>query len=169
MRLSVEPSEKLRRVWLHKGIDFVERKRDMKYQTRDFGEIDVQEEDVLEFIQPIFGFEDCKRYTIIRNEEFGEQIVWLQSLEESEVCFILFDPSGLTSFYTPQLSEEQMGRLGDGELVCWVVGVVPADFQNTTVNLKSPVVINSKTRRGAQIILDQEYPIRYYLLRDTEA
>lgn len=149
------------------GIHYWKGKVTMKYQTRDFGEIEVAEEDVLEFVQPLFGFEEFKKYTIIKNEEFGEQIVWLQCLEAPGVCFILFDPSSLASVFAPQLSQELIAKLGDGDLVCWVIGVVPADFHETTVNLKSPVIIHPKTRKGAQVILEQDYPVRYYLLKKS--
>lgn len=137
----------------------------MKYMTRDFGEVDIGEKEVLEFVQPLLGFEEYRRYALLRDEEIGDAIVFLQSLEQKEVCFTLFDPSGLTSFFQPQLPPQTDRLLGEGEVHCWVVGVVPADFRDVTVNLKSPVFINPETQRGAQIMLEQEYAVRYPLMK----
>lgn len=140
----------------------------MKYMTRDFGEVDAAEEEILKFTQPIFGFEDCKRYMLLRDEEIGESIAFLQSLDRREVCFTLFDPSGLSDVFQPRLPPQTDSLLGQGELHCWVIGVVPEDFRETTVNLKSPVFINTETRLGAQMILEQEYPVRYPLMKGAK-
>ena len=40
------------------------------------------------------------------DEEIGEQIVWLQSLEEPGLCFLLFNPSQFEDFYKPEITEE---------------------------------------------------------------
>lgn len=140
----------------------------MKVKTRDFGEIEVDNESILTFSQPPFGFEEYKSYAIIRDEGVGEHIAWLQSVDEPGVCFILFDPSSLSHFYTPLLPKELENELGDGELVCWVIAVVPEDFKRTTVNLKSPVILNLNTCKGTQLILEQEYPVRYYLMQEAK-
>lgn len=136
----------------------------MKLQTRDFGEVEITEDKVISFLQPPFGFEEKKRYTFLYDCEIGDHIVWMQSVEDPELCFILFDPSSLASFYQPQIPEKVQEELGEGELLCWVIGVVPQDFAKTTVNLKSPVIVNMQTNRAVQVILEQDYPIRYPLM-----
>ena len=133
----------------------------MIYKTRDFGEREIPDSKVLIFKQPIFGFEDYTRYTMIFDEEIGEQIVWLQSLEEPELCFFLFDPSAFEDFYKPEITEDTEKSLGAGEYACWVVLSVKEDFNESTVNLKSPIVINTATGVAVQTILEQDYPIRH--------
>ena len=133
----------------------------MIYKTRDFGEREIPDSKVIIFKQPIFGFEDYTRYTMIFDEEIGEQIVWLQSLEEPELCFFLFDPSAFEDFYKPEITEDTEKSLGAGEYACWVVLSVKEDFNESTVNLKSPIVINTATGVAVQTILEQDYPIRH--------
>lgn len=133
----------------------------MIYKTRDFGEREIPDSKVIIFKQPIFGFEDYTRYTMIFDEEIGEQIVWLQSLEEPELCFFLFDPSAFNDFYKPEITEDTEKSLGAGEYACWVVLSVKEDFNESTVNLKSPIVINTATGVAVQTILEQDYPIRH--------
>lgn len=136
----------------------------MIYKTRDFGEREIPDSKVIIFKQPIFGFEDYTRYTLIFDEEIGEQIVWLQSLEEPSLCFLLFDPSTFNDFYKPEISEEDEKLLGAGEYACWTVLALKEDFNDSTVNLKSPVILNTSSGIAAQIILDQDYPVRYPIL-----
>jgi flagellar assembly factor FliW len=136
----------------------------MIYKTRDFGEREIPDSKILIFKQPIFGFDDYTRYTMIFDEEIGEQIVWLQSLEEPDLCFFLFDPSTFGDFYKPEITEEVEKNLGTGEYACWVVLSVKEDFNDSTVNLKSPIVINTATGVAVQTILEQDYPVRHPVL-----
>ena len=137
----------------------------MKVKTRDFGEVEISESEVYHFTQPLFGFEDYTEYVIIHDEEIGEHIIWLQSLQEPGLCFILMDPSGFADAFSPELPLGSEKLLGEGSLFCWVVAVVPQNFNDSTVNLKCPVFINSATHMGAQIMLEKDYPVRFFFLK----
>lgn len=132
----------------------------MEIQTRDFGKITIQEEDIVSFIQPIFGFEDMTKYVFLFDQSECSRFVWLQSIEDKDVCFILADPSVVKSDYKPALSKNDVGKLGDGENMLWLVMVVDDDFSKSTVNLKSPIILNLIHKKAMQIILDDNYPIR---------
>jgi len=136
----------------------------MIYKTRDFGEREIPDSKVVIFKQPIFGFDDYTRFTMIFDEEIGEQIVWLQSLEEPSLCFLLFDPSSFNDFYKPEITEETEKLLGSGDYACWTVLSLKEDFDESTVNLKSPVLLNTATGVAAQVILEQDYPVRHPIL-----
>jgi flagellar assembly factor FliW len=140
----------------------------MIYKTRDFGEREIPDSKVIIFKQPVFGFDDYKRYTLIFDEEIGEQIVWLQSLEEPGLCFLLFNPSQFEDFYKPEITEENEKLLGTGDYVCWTVLSLKEDFEASTVNLKSPVIINSTTGVAAQILLEQDYPVRHPIMEGAK-
>lgn len=132
----------------------------MKYQSRDFGLVEVSDDRVLNFVKPVLGYEQYKRYTLLYDEEIGTKLIWLQSLEEEELCLILADPTILAENYQPVLPEEVTQTLGNGNYICLVVAVVPEDLSKATVNLKSPIVINTDTRQAMQVVLSQDYPIR---------
>ena len=138
----------------------------MQYQTRDFGDITVEEEEVLTFVQPIFGFEGYTRFVLLQVPSWGEKLAWLQSLEEPTLCFVLMDPTPLASFYRPEISPATEELLGEGEYVAWVICTLGATGKSSTVNLKSPIVINTETREVVQVILEQPYPLRYTLGRE---
>ncbi len=133
----------------------------MTITTRDFGVIELDEKEQLEFKAPILGFEDMKKYVLFSDDEAGPGLLWLQSVENSQVCFILLDPQEIGLQYTPEISEDVMELLGlQSPPLVRVVAVVPEDFRDTTVNLKSPVIINPENKWAAQVVLDADYPIR---------
>lgn len=136
--------------------------------TRDFGSVEINEEDIITFAQPIFGFEHLSKFVFLFNEEISDHFVWLQSLEDDQICFVLANPSVAINDYTPNLPGEVIDMLGEGDYLFWLVVVVAEDFINSTINLKSPIVICPATKLAAQIILEENLPIRYPLRGEGE-
>lgn len=125
--------------------------------------MEISESEIVTFCQPIFGFESSSRYIFLHDDEISEQFVWLQSVEEEDVRFILVDPATVSEHYRPRLSPEVMQMLGEEEYMCWLVTVIPEDFRDSTVNLKSPIVVNPARMLAAQVILEEDLPIRFPL------
>ncbi len=135
----------------------------MKCKTRDFGMIDVQEEAIIEFIQPLFGFEEYRNYFLLFDDSLDFNIAWMQSIEEPSLCFILMRDICFSPNYTPTIEQDVLTSLGKENLEVWTICVIPENPSEATVNLKSPILINPTTQRAMQIILEDEYPVRYPL------
>lgn len=135
----------------------------MVIKTRDFGELTVDSAEIIHFKSPIYGFEEYTDFAMLSDENLGSNIVWLQSTQLSELCFILVDPKIADSKYNPVLSPELLKGLENKGItlpVIWAIAVIPQEFRNSTVNLKSPVLIDPLTKSAAQVILDDDYSIR---------
>ena len=52
----------------------------LKIATRDFGEVEISEDDVITFTEPIFGFKDHSRFAVLTEESIGPDFAWLQSI-----------------------------------------------------------------------------------------
>ncbi len=138
----------------------------MKLLTRDFGKIEVDEKDIVTFTGPIFGFEKYHRFAFLYHEEISEHFIWLQSVDEPNLCFLLVEPQLVSHHYRPELPEDAVRLLEDGEWMCYLLVSIREPFQSSTVNLKSPIVVNPEKRQAAQFILDEELPIRHPLFRE---
>ena len=66
----------------------------IKLNTVKFGEIEVSENAVFDFVSPIIGFGDLKKYAIYDYKP-DSPFKWLQSLEDLELAF----PITLCSFF----------------------------------------------------------------------
>ena len=135
----------------------------MKVLTRDFGEVDINECDIIKFEQPIFGFENFTDFIMLYDNDFHGEYAWLQSTQEPNLCFIIANPLLTLNNYNPNCKNEAEKIIGLGEYEYWLIMVVKDDFRESTVNLKSPVIINLKNNKAMQIILEDDYPIRYQL------
>lgn len=143
----------------------------MTIDTRDFGEKEIDESAVFDFPNGVFAFEDDRRFAIL--SPLGEDTypMWLQSLDHKELCFIVFDPEKIDeSFHiTLNESEKRLLKVKEGDAVrCLTIAKIPEDFRQTTVNMKSPIVMNPATHTALQVILPHDYPFRYPLFPDEE-
>lgn len=141
----------------------------MKLQTRDLGEMEIDEKDIVTFTGPIFGFEEYRRYVFLYEKELSEHFIWLQSVEEPELCFILVQPDLITDQYRPELPPEAKELLGEGDYMCWLIASLREPFTDSTVNLRSPIVVNPELHQAAQFVLDGSLPIRHPLVREGGA
>lgn len=139
----------------------------MLIQTKYFGDIEMGEDKIITFEQGLFGFEEYKRYTILYDVEAGEEhtFSWLQSVECKELALPVVNPLTILDDYNPIINDELLGGIGDitdENLVVLLTMTVPQDLTKMTSNLKAPIIINADTRKGAQIVVEnQDYEIRY--------
>ena len=98
-------------------------------------------------------------------EDENATISWLQSLEEPNFALPIIDPLLIKGDYDPMVEDEWLESLGeakDEDYFVLVTLTVPEDIEKMTANLKAPIVINMNTRKGAQIIVEnQDYSVRY--------
>lgn len=140
----------------------------MQINSRLFGEIDVEDDKVIDFKNGIIGFEEHHKYALIfdAEKESSKSIMWLQSMEEPELAFPVADPTHIFSGYNPVVEDELLESIGGidkpEDVFVLVVLTVPSDLTKMTANLKAPLVINTDTRKGCQIIVNnEEYQVRY--------
>lgn len=140
----------------------------MKLNTVNFGEINIEEKDIITFEQPIFGFEEKKRYIFMMDDSLNGEFIWLQSVDDGGLCFVLANPCLLGFEYDPVFSENISEIIGHGTYEMWLIMVVADNFGDSTVNLKSPVVVNLDERKGAQFISEDDLMIKYKLFENIK-
>lgn len=143
----------------------------IKINTRDFGETEVNESAVFSFPNGVFAFEDDRNFALLSPLGDDTYPMWLQSMDHQELCFIVFDPSLIDDEYQVSLNpgEKRILNLKDGdEIRCLAIAKVPEDFRQTTVNMKSPIVINPETNTALQVILPLDYPFRHPIYESGE-
>lgn len=121
----------------------------------------------IEFQDGLFGFEESTKFVPMMVEEGSDAVIFLQSMENEELSFLIMNPFILNEHYNPVLSDEDYEKLGtnkDEELSFYVICVARETIEDSTVNLKCPIVVNTITRQARQVILDsQEYKFRHHL------
>ncbi len=149
----------------------------MLFETKNFGEIEFDEDKVITFNEGLPGFDYCKRFLLINEEkdektEKDEPFKWLQSVDDGDVAFVLMDVFAVMPDYDPLINSEEIEDLGEykpEDLIVYNITVIPEEVEKLSVNLKAPVVINSATKLGKQVIANnEEYPIRYHIFEELK-
>lgn len=144
-------------------------------KTRHFGEIDLDESKIISFENGILGFEDNKKFTLLYDNEEGERpdISWLQSLEEPSLAIPVISPFIVRPDFNPEVEDEllkPLGELSEDNIVVLVSITVPSDPVKISANLKAPFVINSDTRKGTQVIVENtDYEVKYHFYEQLKA
>jgi flagellar assembly factor FliW len=130
----------------------------MNINTQYFGTITYSNEELIYFPDGLYGFEDRKKYIPLAFQDGSDALICLQSIEDSEVSFILMNPFQLYEDYNPILSEEDQQQLNceqDESIISYyVICVIHDSMEESTVNLKCPIAVNTETREARQVILD---------------
>lgn len=140
----------------------------MHIKSRVFNEIDVADDKIILFEKGIMGFEENLRYALLFDSErpSGKGVMWLQSIEDENLAFPVVDPLDVLNEYAPEVEDEWLADIGeynsDSELLLLCIMTVPSDLTKMTANIKAPLVINTLTKKGCQIIVNnEEYQVKY--------
>lgn len=138
----------------------------MKAKTRIFGEIDIQDDKIITLERGMIGFPEMQKFTLIYDEEKGNasHIMWFQSMEEPQTAFPVINPVKIKEDYNPTVSEELLRPLGEmqpEDTFVLVTVTVPKEIENMSINLKAPIIINMRNNKAAQIIVEDDLPVRY--------
>ncbi len=124
----------------------------------------VSSEEVLSFPFGIPGFEQERRFVLVDDADF-EPFQWLVSTENPDATFLVCSPYTIVPDYTFQMDDAIVDQLQaekpeDITVVCIVT--LRRRFEDSTINLKAPIVMNRNKGRGRQLVLQRErYNIRH--------
>lgn len=116
----------------------------------------MQEIPVIEFVQPMPGFPDHRRFALVELDEDGV-LCTLSSLEDPDLRFLVASPVPFFPEYAPVVDDDVVADLGvndAAEVLVLLVLNAGATLAETTANLLAPVLVNTTTRRAVQVILD---------------
>ncbi|HDS01896.1 MAG TPA: flagellar assembly protein FliW [candidate division Zixibacteria bacterium] len=139
----------------------------MKIATFRFGELEIPEENVIEFPKGLIGFEQFKQFVLLERRD-SEPFRWLQSLEDPDLAFVVVNPVIFFKYYKievhyKELEDIQVSTLDRTQI--FTVITIPDDISRMSANLLGPLVINLDNNCGKQIVLSNStYTTRHYLL-----
>ncbi|MBO4922476.1 MAG: flagellar assembly protein FliW [Lachnospiraceae bacterium] len=147
----------------------------MNVKTRHFGDVEIDDSKVITMDNGLFGFENYKKYVLLYDSSSDEipNIQWLQSLDEELLALPVMIPTTVVPDYNPVVEDETLASLGEWkeEDVSMLVTVtVPEDIKKMSINLKAPIVINTTTMKGCQVVAENpEYEVKHMIYELLEA
>ena len=135
----------------------------MNIQTAFLGEVSIEETQIVNFEHGLPGFEEENQFIMIPLEDSSVYQV-LQSIKTQQIAFITVNPFAFTN-YSFDLDESTVHSLGiksEEDVAILSIVTVKEPFSDSTLNLKAPIVINTKSQKAKQTILENaEFPLRH--------
>lgn len=133
----------------------------MKIKTRFFDEIEIDKKDIVAFPNGLFGFENEKRFLLIYDsDEEVKNIMFLQCIDNENLCFVVIDTRYFGEMYDPVIQEDAYRSLSfnmqedKNNAIILAIAVIYQEFEKSTANLLSPILINPANNMAMQVILD---------------
>lgn len=131
----------------------------MLINTQYFGDLSIQENQLITFEDGLPGFEDQKKFVLLNNYDTEEPVpfMWLQSTADPNLALVVAIPFFLKTGYEVTLTEEVVQKLAiqdPSDVAVYSVVRIKDNMENMTYNLASPIVINGRTRKGMQFVQD---------------
>ena len=139
-----------------------------RIKTRPFGEISIDERQIISFPEGILGFDYIKTFALIDSEGEHSPFKWLQACDEESIAFIIIRPTDFIENYAPDIPQgdiEFVGAVSLDELLIFSIVTIPEDPSKMTANLQGPIIINPKNQLGRQAIsMSERYFVRHRIL-----
>jgi flagellar assembly factor FliW len=128
-------------------------KKMITFQTTRFGEFTVAEETLIVFPGGVVGFPGEERFVIL---EHKQPFCWLHSVDNPSLAFVVVEGGEFGQHYDFNLpvGDPRIDLKMEDEAAVLVIVTFRNAPGTTTVNLKAPLVINLRNRKGIQVILD---------------
>ena len=134
-------------------------------QSKAYGAIAIQEQQVITFPRGLYGFERYREFALL--DATTSPFYWLQSTDDVQLAFVVINPYVVVSNYVLDIAEadlEAIGRPETDDLLVFAIVTIPGDQRAVSCNLQGPVIVNRRERVAIQAIsLDPRWEIKHYL------
>lgn len=126
--------------------------------TVRFGNIVIDESDIIKFKEGLPGFPEEKEFVLIPMGE-DEPFLFMQSLMDADLAFFITNPFIFFKDYEFVLADEVLEELDikspEDFCVYSILSMADKNIEKMTANLVAPVIIQNETKEARQVILEK--------------
>ncbi|MGL4986284.1 MAG: flagellar assembly protein FliW [Treponemataceae bacterium] len=142
----------------------------MEIDTKSMGKVTIDKKQLIDFPCGLFGFEQMTEFALIESEH--QPFLWLQSVQESGLAFLIMDPFLFCADYELDVDDEFLQKIeitNPADILVLSILTVPSDGSGITANLQGPVIINKKNNKGLQVVVnDPRWQTKYNLFDEMK-
>ncbi len=120
-----------------------------------FGDLEVDDSRAVTFPRGLIGFPEARQFVLLEPRG-SSRVAWLQSIDVPELAFPVIDGASVGQAY-PQPEPPELARsagLGSAELALLVIVAATGEGRSLVANMLAPLVVDLRSRTGAQVVLD---------------
>lgn len=118
-----------------------------------FGDLEVPVSSIIELPGGLIGFPRATRFVMFDHKP---PFSWLHSADDPNLAFVVVDgfEFGPDFVLPPPVGDKETDLREDDEYAILVIVTIRPDPRQNTANLKAPIFVNLRTRKGVQVIYD---------------
>jgi len=142
----------------------------MKITTSRFDELEINEDIIFNFVEPILGYEHLSKFVLVDNIP-ESPFKWLQAVEDGNIAFPVTVPGyfGLDyQFVIPDQEAKKLGLTSANDLLSLNIACIPPGKpEEASINLLGPIIINLENRKAMQLVLvNDNLSVKHKLFAD---
>jgi len=142
----------------------------MVIQSPIFGELEIDDNQIIQFEKGIPGFPDERQFVVL---DLPNTPFFIMQSVQGELYFFLVNPFEFFKEYEIELPDSIVESLGiekEEDTVIYSIATVKEELKNTTINLQAPIIINVKNNKAKQPVLnDSRYGIRQPIFQNAQS
>ncbi|MCG8472869.1 MAG: flagellar assembly protein FliW [Desulfobacterales bacterium] len=132
----------------------------MIISTRQFGDVEIDEERIVSMPKGMPGFPGKQRYILLSHEEI-DPFLTLQSVDDPDLAFALMDPFLFLKEYPVDVEtavKEMSWQVEKSEelFVYTIINASGDKPEEITANLAGPILIHTGINQGVQLVIPDE-------------
>ena len=144
----------------------------IKDNTKPYGEIEINEPQIIDLPEGILGFDFIKKFIIMDAEDEGSPFKWMQAFDEKDLAFVIIRPLDFMEEYELVIAQNDLDTVKSDnidELLVFAIVTIPENPRKMTANLQGPIIVNPVKRLGKQAIsLSDRYTVRHNILDEMK-
>ncbi|MBL7048038.1 MAG: flagellar assembly protein FliW [Nitrospira sp.] len=125
----------------------------ISFETTRFGRLETTVDKLIHFPDGLIGFPEATRFILMDYKDTS--LKWLQSVDQADIAFIVMTPFEIFPDYSFKFDAALKDFLETQEIDDVVtLTMLRVDGENVTANLQGPLLINSLSKKGLQLVND---------------
>jgi flagellar assembly factor FliW len=132
----------------------------MRIETRRFGTLQLNTDQLFLFPQGLIGMETLRQWALLPDPQ-NPSVAWLQSASRGDRSIALVSPRAFFESYRVHVTRRELECLHmqpGAEL--YIMTTVSGHVGKLTTNLRAPLLLNLDRRLGCQIITNDSQPLQ---------
>lgn len=120
-------------------------------------ELTYDESNIITFEEGLIGMSHLKYMVLVEQTDIAP-FLWLVSLDDTRVAFLVVNPLLLFPAYDPLSSDDvrrHLNRFDDKQPTPLAIVKIAAEWHRSTINLRAPLFVSSASMRGMQLPLTE--------------
>lgn len=143
----------------------------MIIKTSRFGNLEVAENEIINFNEGFLGFENLQKYFIVDPGD-NTLILWLQAVDDEKIAFPIIEPKIFSPEYVVKLTNYELTALNLENVntaKIYTILTIPQNVTEMSANMKAPIVINNNKKIAKQIILqDSKLSVKHEMYKELK-